>query len=36
MDASEHIEVEQVPGTEIMRDHDGIHLERGHGGKGSM
>ncbi|KAK4688422.1 hypothetical protein P7C73_g1699, partial [Tremellales sp. Uapishka_1] len=25
----EHVDVELIPGTEIMRDHDGVRLERG-------
>ncbi len=33
----EHVEdVEMIPGTEIMKDHDGLHFQRGAHGKGPV
>lgn len=29
--ANEHVEEERIPGTEVMRDHDGIVMRRAHG-----
>ncbi|BEJ04889.1 hypothetical protein CcaverHIS641_0207060 [Cutaneotrichosporon cavernicola] len=33
---NEHFEDEHIPGTELMRDHDGIKLRRAHGGTGQV
>lgn len=30
------VEDHHIPGTDIMRDHDGIHVQRGHGGQGEV
>lgn len=30
-EAREHVEDEHIPGTEVMRDHDGLHLKRSGG-----
>lgn len=35
-EALEHVEDEHIPGTEVMRDHDGVHFQRAHGGKGQV
>ncbi|GMK54030.1 hypothetical protein CspeluHIS016_0106160 [Cutaneotrichosporon spelunceum] len=36
MSANEHIDDEHIPGTEVMRDHDGMVLQRAHDGKGQV
>jgi hypothetical protein len=28
---NDHVEDERIPGTEVMRDHDGIVMARAHG-----
>ncbi|CAK9783837.1 MFS general substrate transporter [Cutaneotrichosporon oleaginosum] len=33
---NEHVDDEHIPGTEVMRDHDGMVLRRAHGGKGQV